>query len=82
MAVGLVFDLLYLEHNTGSHPENASRLTAILALLESAGLMARLKPVEARDAAVEELTMVHSHEVVDFVRAFAERGGAWVDPDT
>src|SRR3989337_897182 len=55
LAVGLVYDPLYLEHDTGSHPENASRLTAILSLLEGAGLLDRLQPIEARDATVEEV---------------------------
>ena len=82
LAVGLVYDPLYLEHDTGSHPENASRLTAILSLLRESGLAARLKPIEARDATVDELTVVHAREMVDFVRAAAERGGAWADPDT
>ena len=30
--VGLVYDPLYLEHDTGGHPENAKRLRAIIAL--------------------------------------------------
>jgi len=82
MTVGLVYDPLYLEHDTGTHVENAQRLVAIMTLLEESGLLARLASIPARDATSEELTLVHTAEYVERVRRVADSGGAWVDPDT
>jgi acetoin utilization deacetylase AcuC-like enzyme len=82
MTVGLVYDPLYLEHDTGAHVENAQRLVAIMTLLEESGLLARLTSIPARDATSEELMLVHTAEYVEQVRRVADSGGAWVDPDT
>jgi acetoin utilization deacetylase AcuC-like enzyme len=81
-AVGFVYDELYLEHRTGSHPENGQRLIATMALLEECGLLARLHRIAARDATVDELALVHPPAYVEALRSVAERGGGWVDPDT
>ena len=42
--VGLVYDPLYLWHDTGAHPESALRLTAIMHVLTEAGLISHLVP--------------------------------------
>jgi acetoin utilization deacetylase AcuC-like enzyme len=80
--VGLVYDPLYLWHDTGAHPESALRLTSIMHVLTEAGLIARLVPLAARDATVEEVEMVHSERYVASIRDLAQSGGAWADPDT
>ncbi len=82
MTVGIVYDPLFLEHQTGSHPENPSRMTATMSLLEESGVIRGLSRIEARDATPEELALVHDARYVDSVRRVAERGGGWVDPDT
>src|SRR3990170_828671 len=51
--VGYVYDPLYLEHGAPGHPENPARLQAIMAHLEESGLLARLRRVEVRDAALD-----------------------------
>jgi hypothetical protein len=38
MPVGYVFDPIYLEHDTGDHPENAKRLRATMNHLINTGL--------------------------------------------
>ena len=38
MAIGFLYDPLYLEHDTGQHPENAGRLRAVVARLQALGL--------------------------------------------
>jgi acetoin utilization deacetylase AcuC-like enzyme len=80
--VGLVYDPLYLWHDTGAHPENALRLTSIMHVLTEAGLISRLVPLSARDATVEEVATVHFPPYIASVRATAERGGDWADQDT
>ncbi len=80
--VGLLYDPLYLWHDTGAHPENALRLSAIIYLLTEAGLTSQLVPLSARDATVEEIGTVHDGRYISYVREMAEAGGAWADPDT
>jgi len=42
MKTGFYTNPIYLEHDTGSHPENANRLRAILERLESEDLMGKI----------------------------------------
>ncbi|MBI5289041.1 MAG: histone deacetylase [Chloroflexi bacterium] len=79
---GFVYDPIFLEHDTGSHPENASRMTATMALLEECGLLAELERIQVRAASPEELALVHDPRYVAGVRRLADEGGGWVDPDT
>ena len=82
-AVGLVYDPLYLEHDSAHHPENAERLRAVTSLLEESGLCSRLHAVAARDATVDEIAFIHDRDYVDTVRQVAQSGGeSWMDPDT
>ena len=70
-----------LEHDTGSHPENASRVRAIEARLDQAGWPG-LERVEAPAAAGEQLTRVHTPEHVAAIEAISARGGGMIDIDT
>ena len=82
LAVGLVYDPIYLEHDNAQHPENAERLRAVVRLLTESGLSARLCSLAARDATIDELAFIHDRDYVDSVRQAAERGDVWMDPDT
>ncbi|HYM16719.1 MAG TPA: histone deacetylase [Dehalococcoidia bacterium] len=82
MTVGFVYDPLYLEHDTGDHPERPQRLLATMALLEASHLLPRLHRITARDATPEELALVHDPRYVDALQRLARDGGGWVDPDT
>jgi acetoin utilization deacetylase AcuC-like enzyme len=79
---GFLYDPMFLEHDTGTHPENGSRMLATMALLEECGLLGRLTRIAARDATPEEIALVHDPAFVAAVRVAAEQGGGWVDPDT
>jgi acetoin utilization deacetylase AcuC-like enzyme len=70
-----------LEHDTGSHPENAARLRAIEAALDQAAWPA-LERVEAPAATREQLRRVHSDEHIDAIEAISSRGGGLIDVDT
>jgi len=82
MSVGFVYDPVFLEHETGTHPENPDRLRATMALLEEAGLVERLRRIEARDATPDELALVHDPRYVAELERVAREGGGWADPDT
>ncbi|MFO8010355.1 MAG: histone deacetylase [Dehalococcoidia bacterium] len=82
MGTGIVYDPIYLEHDTGSHPENSNRLISAMNLLESSGLIDRLVSLPPRMATENELMAIHTQEHIVNVQACSERGGAWLDGDT
>ena len=82
MKVGYVYDPVYLEHDTGQHPENASRLEAIMSRLEESGLKRKLCHIPPRAATTEEIALVHHDDYIVYVQAVAKSGGGWLDPDT
>ena len=82
MKVGLVYDPIYLKHDTGQHPENASRLEAVISHLEQTGLKQQLIPIKPCPATIEELSLVHDTRHISQVQEVAQRGGGWLDGDT
>jgi len=80
--VGYVYDPIYLKHDTGQHPENASRLEAIISHLEQTGLINQLTLVKPRAASIEELSLVHSEQHIAHVQDVGQGGGGWLDADT
>ena len=82
MKVGLVYDPIYLEHDTGNHVENSQRLMAMLAHLEQTGAKERLALFSPRRASVEEVQMAHDPAYVAMIESKAKTGGGWLDPDT
>lgn len=82
MPVGLVYDPVYLKHDTGQHVENARRLEVVISHLDETGLMSRLALIKPRPATTEELLLVHNEPHISNVRVVAEGGGGWLDADT
>ena len=82
MKVGIVYDPIYLKHDTGQHPENACRLEAIIGLLKDTGLRGQLVPIKPVAATVAELSLVHSRQHITSIKAKAEKGAGWPDADT
>jgi acetoin utilization deacetylase AcuC-like enzyme len=80
--VGLVYDPIYLKHDTGAHVENSSRLVETVALLEKSKLMGKLVPIAPRAAILEELSLAHSQSHISRIRGSSARGGGWLDGDT
>jgi acetoin utilization deacetylase AcuC-like enzyme len=79
---GYVYDPVYLEHDTGSHPENARRLEAVISDLDGKFIRKQLTVIPPRPAALDELTAVHQAEYVSRVEAYCRQGGGWWDADT
>ncbi|MFH0846776.1 MAG: histone deacetylase [Chloroflexota bacterium] len=82
MKVGLVYDDIYLRHDTGEHPENAQRLSAVMSHLETTGLLPRLTRLKPSPANEKELRLVHTESHIRHVREVAEGGGGYLDLDT
>jgi acetoin utilization deacetylase AcuC-like enzyme len=82
MKAGLVYDPIYLEHDTGGHVENSQRLVATMSYLKETGIKEKLTCLPPRPASLEELGMIHAPEYISYVKSKAESGGGWLDPDT
>jgi len=82
MKAGLVYDPIYLEHDTGDHVENSQRLVAAISYLKETGIKEKLSCLPARPASLEELEMIHAPDYISYVKSKAEKGGGWLDPDT
>ena len=82
MKVGLVYDPVYLKHDTGQHIENARRLEATISHLEQTRLNTQLTLIEPRAASIEEISLVHHNQNISHIRDVAQRGGGWLDVDT
>ncbi len=82
MKVGLVYDPVYLTHNTGLHVEIAKRLEWIISYLEQTGLRQQLVPVEPRAATIREIALIHQRQYISHIEAVAKEGGGWLDADT
>jgi len=77
----IFYDEIFLQHDTGYHPECAARLTAIKEHFEKAGLWREeLPPI--RDATPGEISMVHHRVYIEKVRKIADECGGMLDPDT
>ncbi|MDY6912222.1 MAG: histone deacetylase [Chloroflexota bacterium] len=83
MKVALIHDPVFLEHDTGSHPENKQRLIETIGLLRKSGLGDQLVSLSPRMANDSELLTIHSPEHISQVESSsATAGGAWLDGDT
>ncbi len=79
---GLVYDDIYLKHDTGAHPECSERLRAVAARLRSEGLWDQLALVPPREATLDEITAVHEPALVEVVRSASEHAPMHLGPDT
>src|SRR5882757_7711063 len=69
------------QHDTGGHPENARRLTAIEEAMSDREWLG-LELVEAPAATREQLERVHGSAHVDSIEELSARGGGPIDVDT
>src|SRR5207344_277576 len=92
---GFAYDPRFLLHDLGSwsvtlpsgartEPEeepSAARITRRTAqLIDGSGLLAKLVPIAARPATVDELATFHTRPYIERVRVLAEAGGGEAGP--
>jgi len=82
MAVSVIYDPTYLNHNTGNHPENSRRLERILESVKSGELGQRVRMQKPVPASVEDIVRVHRREMVEQVKQLCESGAPYIDMDT
>ncbi|MDA0281752.1 MAG: histone deacetylase [Planctomycetota bacterium] len=78
----LYTDPVFLDHETGQHPESPARLRTVTAHLESLQLLDRFERGRIVTASVEQLVRAHSASHVERVRQFARNGGGRIEADT
>ena len=82
MKTGYFTDPIFLQHDTGGHPENAGRLDAIQAKLEADGLLERFEQRSSRPATEHEIGLVHGMDYMRLVEETALSGQKFLDsPD-
>lgn len=82
MTTGFLIDQSYFEHeNPPGHPETKERLDAIEQELLKRDLKNSLIPIEAREASLIELTLVHDKGYIELVEKLS-KGGGFIDLDT
>ncbi|MBI4834086.1 MAG: histone deacetylase [Planctomycetes bacterium] len=82
MATFLVYDDIYLEHNTGMHPENSKRLINTVQHLKQSSINKKLTWLKPRAATFEEIAYIHSPNYIKSVEEVAVKGGGYLDADT
>jgi acetoin utilization deacetylase AcuC-like enzyme len=78
----LFTDPVFLNHDTGDHPETAERLRAIGTMLGQSGLRSRCTPGLFTPLDAAEMRTVHTPRLIERVRRMAEAGGGHLDADT
>ena len=78
----LLYDEVFLAHQTGAHVENGERVTRAYETLSATPLMKRLLRLKPVKASRENLLLIHDEEYVDFLSALPPDEYAALDPDT
>src|SRR5688572_30042366 len=73
---------VFLEHETGQHPERPDRLRRIVRHLAEQELDAKCRRPDITPVALERLARVHSREYVAEVDEFARKQGGYIEADT
>jgi acetoin utilization deacetylase AcuC-like enzyme len=81
-STGLVYDEVFLRHETGAHPENKERVRHAYDVLSGSPLFDRLTPIAPLRATREDLLLVHDGRYLDLLAALPEGEYAALDPDT
>lgn len=75
---GLLTDPIYLEHDTGQHPENANRLRVILKALEESEIWDQLVKIPAEKAERSVIELIHSSEYIKSIESEIKSGASFV----
>ena len=73
---------VFLEHETGTHPERALRLTTISRYLEVEGLVQQCRQPQWSPATRQQIGRLHKDAWYDELRDYAEAGGGRIEADT
>ncbi len=77
----IIFHPDFLKHDTGSHPETAARLTAIVDLLDARGYFDDYPIINPKPAEIPLIETIHDPDHMKKVEEYC-RAGIPLDPDT
>lgn len=80
--IGCIYDPLFEQHGIPYHPENGTRLAAIVDCLKQVGLWQELEHIEFAPATAEQVGWVHEPDYIEHIRFLSEHGGGALDLDT
>jgi len=80
--IGCIYNPLFEEHGVAHHPENGTRLAAIVGRLRQSGLWEQLRQIEFGPATIEEVGWVHELDYIEHIKFLSEHGGGALDLDT
>ncbi len=78
----LYFDPVFLQHDTGRHPECAKRLATIWEELDESRVVERCERPAWQPISMERLARVHSAGYAKSVEHFCQAGGGYIEADT
>ncbi|GIW95798.1 MAG: histone deacetylase [Pirellulaceae bacterium] len=78
----IYYDPLFLEHDTGDHPECADRLRRTVTYLQDSGMWQRCSQPPSIDATLDDLQRVHAREYLAWLEAVCRQGGGRIEIDT
>ncbi len=78
----LYYDPVFLEHDTGDHPENAARILPTIRHLNQIAMHAKCTRPSWTEVSSDRLRAVHASDYIDSVKEFAEQGGGYIEQDT
>jgi len=78
----LYSDPVFLQHDTGAHPEKALRLSRVGEYLDQTGLRDKCELGKIEPVSLERLARVHKLEYASEVADFAANHGGYIESDT
>jgi len=78
----ILYDDIFLKHNNRTHPERADRLNYLIPAIKKSPVnkyIDWLKPVPASE---DEIALIHSRGMIDYIKQTINENGEWLDPDT
>jgi acetoin utilization deacetylase AcuC-like enzyme len=78
----LYYSPVFLEHETGNHPENAARILPTARHLNQVAMLWTCSRPSWAEVSNNRLERVHSTEYIQSVKAFTEQGGGFIEQDT
>jgi acetoin utilization deacetylase AcuC-like enzyme len=76
------YDPLFVEHQTGNHPERAARVLGVMQFLQTQNMTDRLVRPNWESATEERILSVHTPQHLAKLKDFASSGGGNLDADT
>jgi acetoin utilization deacetylase AcuC-like enzyme len=82
MTTAIIKNPLHTAHNEPRHNEQAARLHAIEAAIDTAGLRAALREIQPHTVSEAQILAVHQPRLLETIRWTASQGPLWLGMDT